>query len=511
MAKNGVKKVVSLKALTSIIVNLKNQKKKIVLCHGVFDLIHPGHVRYFSSAKKLGDVLVVTLTADLFVNKGPGRPYFNQNLRSEVLAALSYVDYVAIVNDESAIPAIDAVKPDIYVKGPDYKNRKPSFSHRKLSLEEASVVKYGGKIVFTDDIIFSSSHLINHYLDSFPEKTKQFLDAFKKKYSESKILEDLGKLKQIKALIIGDSIIDEYHYSNPLGKSSKEPIVVHKYINEESYAGGVLATANNTASLLTNVSLLTVLGKKKSYENFIRKHLKKNIKATFFYRPDSQTIVKRRYIDSFTTQKLFQISYIADEFIDTKLENKIISFLKRNLDKFDMTIVNDFGHGFLTPGIIKIISEKSNYLAINVQANSANFGFNVITKYPKSDYICIDEIELRLASHDRYGNTKKIMKNIYDQLKAKKIIVTKGPFGSYAYSDSEGFIQVPALTQHIVDRVGAGDALFAITAPCIYSKIDLEESTFIGNVAAGLKLQIVANKKPLELADIEKFIIRLFK
>src|SRR3989338_9216059 len=496
------KKIVSLRYLTSIISKFQNKKSKIILCHGVFDLIHPGHIRYVSSAKKLGDVLIVTVTADKYVNKGPGRPYFNENLMAEVLAALSDIDFVEIVNHESAVPAIHAIKPDIYVKGPDYKNRKPTLSSKKLQLEETAVRKYGGKVVFTDDIIFSSSYLLNQYIDSFPEETKQFLESFKKKYSENRIISDLSKLKKTRALIIGDTIIDEYHYSDPLGKSSKEPIVVHKYLREESYAGGVLATANNMASLLSRVSLLTLLGQKKSYEKFIRKHLKENILPTFFSRPNSQTIVKRRYIDAFTAQKLFQVSYIPDGFIDEKLENKIIDFLKKNIRSFDMTIVNDFGHGFITPKIIKIVSEKSNYLAINVQTNSANFGFNVITKYPKADYICIDEMELRLASHDRYGDTKKIMKKIYDLLKAKKIIVTKGPLGSFAFSRGDGFIHVPALTQSIVDRVGAGDALFAITAPCIFSGMDLTESTFIGNVAAGLKLQMVANKKPIEFADM---------
>src|SRR3989344_857929 len=113
-----------LEDLSRLISKLKKQNKKIVHCHGVFDLIHPGHIRHFSQAKKHGDILVVTITADKFVNKGPGRPVFNQDLRAEVLSSIEYIDYVAIVNSSSAIAAITRIKPDFYIKGPDYKKRK---------------------------------------------------------------------------------------------------------------------------------------------------------------------------------------------------------------------------------------------------------------------------------------------------------------------------------------------------------------------------------------------------
>ena len=122
------KKIKLISELEILSKNLKNQKKRIVLCHGTFDLLHIGHLRYLTEAKKSGDFLIVTITADKFVLKGPGRPIFNENLRSEILANLEIIDFVSIIYDKSALPAIEAIKPNVYFKGIEYKNHRKWFN-----------------------------------------------------------------------------------------------------------------------------------------------------------------------------------------------------------------------------------------------------------------------------------------------------------------------------------------------------------------------------------------------
>lgn len=512
MAKDTTGKTRTLYDLAKIVNKLKKEGGKIVHCHGVFDLIHPGHIRYLKSAKKYGDVLVVTITADEFVRKGPGRPIFKENLRAEFLASIEYVDYVAINHSYSAVPAIKLLKPDFYIKGPDYKNRKtykdlPS----KLNEEEKEVVKGGGKIVFTDDIVFSSSQLINDYLEDHPKDVADFLENFKRKYTSDFIIEKILSLKDIKILVIGDAIIDQYHYCLPIGKSSKEPIIVHKYTSDESFLGGTLATANHVATLSRSVELVTVLGKKQSFELFIRKHLKKNITPAFFYRRDINTTIKKRFVDVATKQKLFQISYLKDDLIQQEIETKIISFLKSEIGRYDLVIANDFGHGLMTDKIIKFLCAKSKFLALNVQANSANYGFNVVTKYPRADFVCIDEQELRLASHDKYSPLPTLIQKIFKKMKCKEMIITRGADGTISYSGENKYTAVPAFTQKFVDRVGAGDALFAISAPCVYKNFPCELSAFLGNAAGTLKVQVIGNKKSIEIVELTKFITRLLK
>ncbi len=109
-----------MKEIAKRIDEVKAKGKKVVQCHGVFDIVHLGHLRHFNMAKKEGDMLLVTLTADKFVKRGPGRPIFNEQLRAEYLASLSMVDFVGIINADTATEAIKVLKPSFYAKGQDY-------------------------------------------------------------------------------------------------------------------------------------------------------------------------------------------------------------------------------------------------------------------------------------------------------------------------------------------------------------------------------------------------------
>lgn len=494
-------KVKSFPQTIRIAQKFRKEGKKIVLCHGAFDLLHPGHIQYLHSAKAYGDVLIVTVLADRFVKKGPGRPIFNQDLRTQVLSAIGVVDYVAIVNSDSPIEAIKKIQPNYYVIGSD---------HSEILSEEEEVIKmYGGKTVLTGGLVYSSTSLINEYLDVYPRKTKDFLDTFKTLYSDTYIFEQLKKVQNLRVMVIGDAIIDQYHYCRPLGKSSKEPIVVHKYLREESYAGGALATARHVAAICKNVTLLTLLGEKKSFDTFIQRHLPPGVHPKLFYDNTLETVIKRRYIDEDTNQKLFQVTYMRDTVISPKMERKIMTFLSDQLPQTDVVIVNDFGHGFLTKKLIKQICSRAKFIALNVQANSANYGFNVITKYPKADFVCIDEMELRLATHNRYSQLPALIKEVTKKLNCQMIVVTRGHYGSLSYSKKTGFISVPAFTQKVVDRVGAGDALFALTAPLAYMKADLRLISFIGNVAGALQVATVGNKYPIDSKELYTFVTRL--
>lgn len=166
-------------------------------------------------------------------------------------------------------------------------------------------------------------------------------------------------------MAIGDTIIDQYHYCVPMGKSSKEPIVANRYISDESFAGGSLATANNLASVCGSVDLLTVLGKQNSFEEFITERLSPNIVPQFFYREDVGTIVKRRYVTHNASRKLFEICYIDDGDMPHALQVGICDYLERSISDYDLVVVNDFGHGLLTRKIINFLADQSNYLAVN--------------------------------------------------------------------------------------------------------------------------------------------------
>lgn len=504
------KKIQSPATLAKIVDDLKKKGKKVVLCHGVFDIVHLGHIRHFNQAKEQGDVLITSVTQDKYVKRGPGRPYFNDRLRAETLASLAMTDYVSIVDSPTATDFIRKVRPDIYAKGPDYKAKDKDVTG-KIFNEEEAVKAVGGRLFFTDDITFSSSKLINDYLDAYPPRTVKYLKAMNKRYPIDYIIESIEALKKLKVLVIGDTIIDEYHYCFPMGKSSKEHLVVNRYDSKEMFAGGSLATANNAASVCGEVDLVTILGEKKSYQGFIESKLSPNVRPVFFYRPDTGTIVKRRYVSKAQNRKLFEICFIEDKDIAAREEEKVIAHLKKIIKNYDLVVVSDYGHGFLTRKIRDLLCAKAKYLALNVQTNSANIGFNLVTKYRKASCVCVDELELRYATHERFSDLRAHAKKIYKQLRCDHIIATRGAYGSLCYSRENGFHETPAFSSRVIDAIGAGDAFFAFIAPCFAARMPQEIVSFIGNAVGSLAVQIVCNREPVKSVDLIKFITRLLK
>jgi rfaE bifunctional protein nucleotidyltransferase chain/domain len=152
-------KILDIDTLTITTKELKSRGKTVVHCHGCFDLMHPGHIKYLQAAKRMGDVLLVTLTPDQFVDKGPDRPVFSQDLRAESIAALECVDFVSINLWPTAVETIRALKPHYYVKGQEFENLKDRTG--KIQQEYKVLKEIGAEMRFTHEIVFSSTKLLN--------------------------------------------------------------------------------------------------------------------------------------------------------------------------------------------------------------------------------------------------------------------------------------------------------------------------------------------------------------
>lgn len=511
MKRDTYSKIKTLNELEKITRELRRRGRVIVQCHGVFDLLHPGHIKHFESAKKKGDILVVTLTRDEFVNKGPGRPVFNQQLRAESVAAIESVDYVAVNDWPTAVETIRKLKPHFYAKGKDYAVKENDVTG-KITEEEEAIVSVGGEVVYTDDVTFSSSTLINTFFAPYSGEAKDFLAKFKRKYPFDRVRDSLSSIKDIKILVIGDIIIDEYAYCAGVGKSQKENLIAVRFLNQENFAGGVLATANHLAGFCQDVTLLTCVGLKNDYDAFVKSRLKRNIRQRLFYCDDALTVVKRRYLDPNFLSKLFELCYFDDaNYLPRQVEQRICAYLDKHLKEFDMVLVADFGHGLITEKIVDLLCRKAKFLAVNTQTNSSNIGFNLITKFPRADYVCIDEPEMRLACHDRFSKLENLILSISKRLSCEKIIVTRGHKGCLVYSRKEGFVAIPVFSKEIVDRIGAGDAYFSLTAPCVYKKAPIEMVGFIGNLVGAMKVLIVGNRSSVEPVPLIKYMTSLLK
>jgi rfaE bifunctional protein kinase chain/domain/rfaE bifunctional protein nucleotidyltransferase chain/domain len=502
-------KILEINNLKKIILSLKKKKRKIVQCHGVFDLLHIGHIRHFRKAKASGDFLIVTLTADKFVKKGFNRPFFNQKLRLEALSSIEYVDAVCLSNNFDAAEVIKLIKPDIYFKGSDYKNHSEDVTGN-IILEKKTVEKFGGKIVYSDDITFSSSNLINKYGSVFSETQSNYINKIKKNFNSSLINKYFEKISKLKILVVGEVIIDQYIFLETLGKSGKEPYLASRELYRSEFLGGAAAVAKNLSTFSKNIDLVTMIGQDKKYKNFITNRLGKNINVNFFYKTKSPTIIKKRFIDNITKNKLFGSYQLNDELLDPTNEIRVINGIKKK--RYDLVIVLDYGHGFITEDIAKNLVNLSSLIAINAQINSSNIGYHSLKKYKKSDLLIINETELRHETRNKSENIKKIALNFSANNFFKNLIVTRGSNGSlFINKNNRKIIECPAFAEKVVDRIGAGDTMLSVVAPLISVDAENEVMMLLGNLAGAFSVKSIGNSEFLDKIQFIKNIQTILK
>lgn len=502
-------KILSLSDLATALVALKTQGKRIVQCHGVFDLLHIGHIRHLEQAKQKGDILLVTITPDRFVNKGPHRPVFNETLRAEALAALACVNYVAINEWPTAVETIRLLRPDFYIKGIEEKQKE--LRADDIAREAEAVEEVGGRLIYTQEISFSSSNLINQHFDLFPKETSDYLAGLPTRYSLDQILQYVKNARSLKVLVVGEAIIDEYVYCETIGKSGKEPVLAAKYLNSEKFAGGILAIANHVAAFCDKIGVLTFLGNQHSQEDFIREKLDPKIEKNFLYAKDEPTIVKRRFVESYPFQKLFELYLMEGEEADPSQTQALCESLKKMLPEYDLVIVADYGHGMLGPEAADMICRQARFLAVNTQVNAGNQGFHSISKYHRADYICISEKEMRMEVRNRIKNIRDIVIQVADKLSCDRMTITRGQQGCLCYDRKEGFLEIPAFGLRIADRVGAGDTVLAMTALCVAQNAPMEIVGFIGNVVGAQAVATIGHREALKCETVIGHIESLLK
>jgi cytidyltransferase-like protein len=502
-------KIISLNKAKELSSAYKRNKTKVFLAHGVFDVLHLGHIKHFEEIKKNIGKLFVSITDDKHVKRGPGRPYFNSLQRAKMLSAISYVDYVIIDNQPSASEVLAAIKPNIYFKGKDYVDTD-DFT-KKLKEEIRITKKFNGIVKFTTSQKFSSSNILNTQFEFLNSKTKNFLQKFSRKNNFNIICKNIQKLNNLKILVIGEGIIDEYQYVRSLNKTPKENLISYLVQENKKFLGGIFAVGNNISSFSKNVSLLTICSSDKFFLNLLKKNLN-NINNKFIIKSKYHKDIKKvRFIEnSYVTKKIFEYYEMSENNIAASDEKKIINFLNSNIKKFDIVVLNDFGHNFFTKKIMETIQSKSKYLALNVQTNSQNTPFNLISKYKRADFVCIDKPEAMLAAGKRDVSLEEIRKILLKKIKFKKICITDGKNGAWYFKKNK-FYNIPIFNTDVVDTLGTGDAFFSIASIYSFLEDDNEVVTFLGNVAGAMKVSIVGHSKKIEFVDYLKFVESLLK
>jgi rfaE bifunctional protein nucleotidyltransferase chain/domain len=458
-------------------------KKKIGLCHGVFDIIHKGHIEHFKESKKKCDILVVSVTDDKYVNKGPLQPFNTSLARAKVLEELKVVDYIYINKDVTPINLIKLLKPHFYFKGKDYS--KLDFTGN-LQKEIREVKKFKGKTIITKTKLLSSTKILNNSFLPWNEKQKKFLINFNKNNQLNNILKCFDLLKNLEINLIGDPILDSYVYSEIIGLTTKDPALSGLIQKKETIAGGVVSVAQIASEFVKKVRLFTY-GKNYHIKSFLNEKIE-----LINLDPSKDVQKKTRFINSYRYQKILQLTNFKKNIFSASRQVSIKKIISKKINS--NLIICDFGIGILEDQVLDFVNKLKINKYINVQTNSINFGSNLITKYQKNKYlkyVSVDEREWLLAFGDTDNFDRIYKKNFLN--KNTTISKTLGKNGSIYY-DSGNQYQTPVFVDKTIDTTGSGDAYFILTSILKIIKTKPDLIPFLGNVYAGLHTLNLANK-----------------
>lgn len=478
---------------------LRARGERIVQCHGAFDLLHPGHISHLEEAARLGTVLVVSITSAPFVNKGPGRPVFSDQERAYQLAHLGIVHHVVVVPCPGAVEAIERVGPHVYCKGVEYAQPKDSTA-RRIEEDVAAVERVGGQVVYVGAPLHSSSKLIATHLGALEPEVREYLGTFPARQA-AETLDDLQRrVAALRVLVVGELIVDRYTYCHVQGLSTKARSPSVRPYEEEDQLGGALAVARQVATWGCSTRFVSVAGTEPWLDAALAGLEPGGPALSLVRGRDYQTILKQRYAERLGARKdlvkYLSVNRYMDE-VPPALSAELRQRLSEELTRADLVILCDYGHGLVTPEVQAQLEASQAFLAVNCQTNSANRGFNLITKYRRCDLFSVDEAELALACGERRSSYADRLDRLARQLRAQLGWLTLGSLGSVLWTEG-GNHSCPAMTRQAMDTVGAGDAFFGAAALLGRVGADPQLSSVLSNLSGALAVSWPGNR---EVAD----------
>ena len=471
--------------------------------------MHYGHILYFREAKKLAKKIILSVTSDQFVNKGPDRPYNKLYKRIELLSSIIEIDHIVVNSNNNALNHIKAIKPDFYIKGKDYKNLDNDITEN-IKSEKRAVNKFGGKFIVTNSELFSSSNIINKEKQRTNPILKKFLNKLDNKKLIKKINFNFKKKIKSKILVIGEPIIDNFISIKYLGKSSKSDIISTTKIGENIKYGGIFLVAEALSKYIEKIDLLLPKSQHLNYS----KILPKNINKIFLNLRDYKKIIKNRFVNQYNQNLTFQLNendMVQFSQLDSKKISSKILYLNK-INNYDKIVLFDYGHGLLNKDVISGLKSLKKKLLVNCQSNSSNYGFNTIDKYFDSNTICIDEDEFRLSVQDKVSSINDLIKKNKKTInKFNNFLVTMGKYGCFIMNKTKKPLYIPTIIENLKNTIGAGDIFY-----CYYiiseltKKFDKIESGLIAHLGAGIYLNN-KEKKIIEKNDFIKFSQSLLK
>ncbi len=492
-------KILDLSSLVRAVGAARQAGNVIVQCHGCFDIVHPGHVRYLKFAKQQGDVLVVSLTGDSAIDKGPTRPYIPQELRAESLAALEFVDYVYIDPNPTACEVLEQVRPDLYIKGREYQSStSPGFLAEREIIE-----RHGGRVLFSSgEVVFSSTQLISQ-MGHEAELEWHRLRLFCRRHALDGAAAEglLDRIAGKRVVVVGDMVLDRYVLCDAVDVASESPMMSLAKLDEQCYVGGAAIVACHVAALGGVPLLVSAIGRDGNSERIRQALVEDDIDSVLL--ESRQTVVdKTRYLVE--QNKLFKVEQGKAEPLDSVSLRRATETIIERGGGADAVILCDFGYGMISPALMATVLPELRRGQAVVTGDVSGHRANLLAM-ERVDLLCPTERELRASVHDFDSGLAQVAYNVMQRTQAGHLCVTLGKDGLVVFDRQSQDTQspqwsarlrsehLPSLSVQATDRLGCGDALLATATLGLAAGGSLTQAAYLGSGAAAIELAHLGN------------------
>ncbi|MBC7785604.1 MAG: adenylyltransferase/cytidyltransferase family protein [Burkholderiales bacterium] len=471
--------------------------KIVVHCHGCFDVVHPGHIHHLQHARSLGDLLIVSVSSDAHVNKGASRPLIPDDLRAGSLAALECVDLVHLNDYETAAELLEQLEPDIYVKGREYET---SVDPRFLK-ERQTVVAHGGEVFFSSgDVVYSSTALIGSLSDTGAfnsEKIARY--AQQHTVSPNSIETILRRCRGMKTVVVGDYILDRYHFCEATGVAGEGPMMALRAIGRREYDGGAAIVARHAAAMGARATLVTSLARDNDSHQVTLRLAAEGI-DTISTDHRKQLVAKNRFVVE--DQKVLKVDEGSIAPLDSRREQQLAAQILAAAEGAACVIFADFGYGTITAGLLERVMPELRRTVPIITADVSGKQSNLL-RFRDVDLVCPTERELRETLSDFSSGIGAVVSELLRTADIRAAMITLGKQGLVActwpngsWRESAGRLSsdyLPALASRASDPLGAGDALLAAASLSLAAGATLQQAAFIGSLAAAVEVQQMGN------------------
>jgi len=505
------RKIVTPDQLGRHVQQARRENLTLVQCHGCFDIVHPGHIRYLEFARRQGDVLVVTLTGDSDVTKGPAKPYIPEELRAENLAALEFVDWVCVDHAPTADAVLRIVRPDVYVKGREYEfSRDPGFLRERERVE-----RQGGRVIFSSgDVVFSSTRLIETMPhDAEIERHRLRLFCRRLDIHKARLTDAIERFGGLRVIVVGDLILDRYVFCDAVDVASESPVMSLSRLSERRYVGGAAIVARHAAAMGAHTCLVSSIATDEASQHAERVLADEGVE-TRFLATRSESVEKTRYLVD--ESKLLKVERGKPEPLDSVAERRFATLLEDAVDGADAILFCDFGYGMLSRGLVQRVlpslRRKVGTIAADVSGPHAN-----LLHFRHVDLLCPSEREMRSMLHDFEQGLSSLAWNLLDETQARHLFVTLDKKGVVVFDrrsqdphspEWSGRLKsehLPSFADHTVDRLGCGDALLAASTLVLATGADVNLAGYLGSMAAAIELAHLGNI-PVDATSLQRML-----